>query len=73
MSTPSTLTAKSVCEHHAFIGVACSGDAEFILRRHDKTHYICRAFAQHLWRIGMTRCFQCRGRIVDHWDTEPIR
>ncbi len=68
-----TATSEHVCERHALIGVECSGPAEFILRRHDKTHYICRAFAQHIWTIGRTLCYDCRRRIVDHWDTEPIR
>lgn len=68
-----TETLTRPCERHAFIGVECSGDAEFVLYRHDKKHYICRAFAQHIWKIGRTRCYQCRGRIVDHWDTEPLR
>lgn len=71
----STLTEKSACEHHAFIGVECSGPAEFVLWRHNKRQVICRAFAQHIWRIGRTGCFECRGRrrIVDCWTTEEIR
>lgn len=69
---PSTAIEKKQCEAHPYLGVECSGDAEFVLRRHDKTHLICRAAAHHIWAIGRTRCYACKQPIWKHWDTEPI-
>ena len=73
MSTPSTLTEKKQCEGHPYIGVPCSGDAEFTLYRCGRTQDVCDAFARHIWTISRARCYQCKRRIVDHWHTETIR
>jgi hypothetical protein len=74
MSTPSTLTVKSECEgRHVFFGVACSGDAAFVLHRHGESRLICAAGAQRIFAMGRNRCFQCRQLIWKHWDLEPIR
>lgn len=69
-----TATATDLkCERHVFDGVACSGPAEYVLYRHNRTHHICRAAAQYIWSIGRTRCYECRQPIWKHWTTEEIR
>jgi hypothetical protein len=70
---PSTLTAKSECEHHVFYGIECAGEAVFVLRRHEKAHPICRAVANYIFANGRTRCYECKQPIWKCWTTEPIR
>lgn len=72
----STLTAKSGCEGHVFVGVECSGDVAFKLIRpcRKEERLICLAAARHIWIIQLRgRCYECRQRIADHWVMETIR
>jgi hypothetical protein len=73
MSTQSTATVKKECERHALIGIECSGEARYVLYRHDRTHYICEAFARYIFSIGRTRCHTCKQPIWKCWHTETIR
>jgi hypothetical protein len=74
MSTQLPPTVKKECEgRHAFYGVACSGEAVFVLHRHGMSHLICKAGAQRIFAMSRSRCYSCRQVIWKHWDLEPIR
>lgn len=73
MSTPLMQTVKSGCERHVFIGIECSGEPEFVLRRHENVHRICGSFARFIFANGRTRCYECKQPIWKCWTTEAIK